>query len=91
MFGNEDFTNGKANDLGLIPRSVEFLFNELDNNENILKYSVNIAVVEIYMEVLTDLLNPIQDVNKRKKLEILSLKNNYFFFFPFSNRNYLCF
>jgi len=56
--GSDKLINGKAENMGLIPRCVYFLYDVLEADKSILQYSVEVSYVEIYLEKLRDLLNP---------------------------------
>ena len=66
MFGPENnFT--KMEELGIVPRSVYYMFDLLKNSSDILKFHVSISVVEVYREILRDLL----EIHAKKRLEVL--------------------
>eukprot|EP01084_Bolivina_argentea_P137951 242951_1 len=69
MFGPENLN--KIEELGIIPRSVDYMFKLLNNSKNIIKYSISLSICEVYKEMLRDLLINIKNKN-RKRLEILS-------------------
>ena len=55
MFGPED--NPDVSLMGIIPRSVSFLFNILKNDESISEFKIKVSFLEIYKEEPRDLLN----------------------------------
>ena len=55
--------------LGIIPRSVNYLFSSLGEGKDIVNYQVTVSAVEIYKEQTRDLLNT-SAAKKRKRLEI---------------------
>ena len=69
MFGPESFS--RVTELGIIPRSVDYLFKMLRDAPNVLKWQISLSVVEVYKEMLRDLLTSAKSKN-RKRLEILS-------------------
>ena len=72
MFGDANYSN--LDEIGLIPRSLDYLFESLENKKTISSFNVTISIIEIYQEQLIDLL----DINSNKKLEIfLSSKQLY--------------
>ena len=46
MFGPDN--NLQAEQLGIIPRSVDYLFSSLTEAKDILNYQVSLSVIEIY-------------------------------------------
>ena len=59
-------------ELGLIPRAVDYLFKllEAQKKDKILSFHISLSIVEVYKEILRDLL--CAKKQKRKRLEILS-------------------
>ena len=55
-----------AGQRGIIPRSFEHIFEAIDSSEN-MKYLVHASYLEIYKEVIRDLLG--KDVDKRLELK----------------------
>eukprot|EP01084_Bolivina_argentea_P190115 326800_1 len=71
MFGPEDNeTNPKL--MGIIPRSISYIFSEIEDDPNIIEARVKVAFLEIYKEKLRDLLNP----KSKKQLKIRLTANN---------------
>ncbi|ETO13512.1 hypothetical protein RFI_23859, partial [Reticulomyxa filosa] len=67
MFGPDNYRGAMVESLGIIPRSVHYLFEKLAKCNDALKYAVTISVIEVYKEMLRDLL----DVdNDNKRLEV---------------------
>ena len=62
MFGPEN-NYSKLDELGIIPRSVDYLFELLNNSKDIINFRVSVAVVEVYKEILRDLLDKNYDAN----------------------------
>merc|ERR1719397_601664 len=57
LFG-DDVPKPEPDSYGLIPRSAQFLFDEIGRSTSFQEASVEVSFVEIYMEKLLDLLNP---------------------------------
>eukprot|EP01083_Nonionella_stella_P175106 608842_1 len=73
MFGPESTSLRNVEELGIIPRSVDYLFKLLNGDGNIMKYQVSLSIVEVYKEILRDLLlSSAKEKKNRKRLEILS-------------------
>ena len=45
---------------GIIPRMVCSIFDNIENSPDYIEYTVKIGIVEIYMEKIKDLLDPIK-------------------------------
>ena len=69
MFGPDNYA--RVQELGIIPRSVDYMFKLLNDGKNILKYQISLSICEVYKEMLRDLLTNEKSKN-RKRLEILS-------------------
>ena len=69
MFGEENFGDSKkCSDLGIIPRSVDYLFDLLTNSKDIVNFRVTVSIIEVYKEVYRDLLDTSHlKSNKNKK------------------------
>eukprot|EP01084_Bolivina_argentea_P101281 181621_1 len=52
--------------MGIIPRSVSYLFSEIEDDPEVLEARIKVSFVEIYKETLRDLLNP----SSKKRLQI---------------------
>eukprot|EP01084_Bolivina_argentea_P309016 534480_1 len=65
MFGPDNYS--RVEQLGIIPRSVDYLFSSLLEAKDVLNYQVTLSVIEIYKEQTRDLLST---AKKRKHLEI---------------------
>jgi len=72
MFGPDNLA--RVHELGVIPRSVDYMFKLLNESKNILKYQISLSIVEVYKEMLRDLLTT--DKKNRKRLEILSARKD---------------
>lgn len=46
MFGPDNYS--RVEQLGIIPRSVDYLFSSLSEAKDILNYQVSLSVIEIY-------------------------------------------
>jgi len=57
MFGPEG-QNAHPEHMGIIPRSISYIFTEIEEDEEILEARIKVSFVEIYKERLRDLLNP---------------------------------
>eukprot|EP01083_Nonionella_stella_P113338 334097_1 len=70
MFGPED-DHAHPKKMGIIPRSISFIFTEIEEDEDITEARIKVSFVEIYKEKLRDLLNP----SSRKPLKIKLQQN----------------
>ena len=70
MFGPDNYA--RVEELGIIPRSVNYMFDLLDSAKNIMKYQISLSICEVYKEMLRDLLIGKDQKKNRKRLEILS-------------------
>ena len=43
---------------GVIPRMVNYVFDEIGDSDEAIEWSVKVSMIEIYMEKIRDLLNP---------------------------------
>jgi kinesin family member 5 len=43
---------------GLLPRSVEAIFERISSSPNYLEFRIKVSMIEIYMEKIRDLLDP---------------------------------
>ena len=60
---------GKSNKKGIIPRTFEYLFNQIkykEDKDNSIRFNIKFTFIEIYMEKINDLL----DYNQNKKVKI---------------------
>jgi hypothetical protein len=59
-------TSNSNNDKGIIPRSIEYIFNKINNNDNNndTTYDIRLSIMEIYQEKLIDLLTA-KDTNNK--------------------------
>eukprot|EP01084_Bolivina_argentea_P287385 493131_1 len=57
MFGPED-DHSHPQKMGIIPRSVSYIFSEIEEDPDIIEARIKVSFVEIYKEKLRDLLNP---------------------------------
>jgi len=64
MFGPSDNYDQR----GVIPRSAEYLFDELQKNDDIKQVTIKCSFLEIYKERIRDLLNPTSDERMSLKL-----------------------
>ena len=69
MFGPDNYA--RVAELGIIPRSVDYMFKQLNSKKSILKFQISLSIVEVYKEMLRDLLSSEKQKNRRR-LEILS-------------------
>jgi len=68
MFGPDSYKEGvMAESLGIIPRSVHYLYEQLAKCNDVLKYAITVSIVEVYKEILRDLLD---NDNEDKRLEV---------------------
>jgi len=67
MFGPENYGT-RFDQIGIIPRSIDYLFSLLKKDGDIMKFNVRISIVEIYKEILKDLLT--DGSSNNKKLEV---------------------
>ena len=64
MFGPEDDNGQSPKKMGIIPRSISYIFSEIEEDDEILEARIKVSFVEIYKERLRDLLNPNKKQNK---------------------------
>jgi len=55
MFGPDIMANDKK---GIIPRSCDYIFQHIENDENNIEYTIKCSFLEIYKEQVKDLLDP---------------------------------
>mmetsp|Transcript_52228 Transcript_52228/g.86420 ORF Transcript_52228/g.86420 Transcript_52228/m.86420 type:complete len:908 (+) Transcript_52228:109-2832(+) len=60
--------NGDPQHMGIIPRSVSYIFAEIEQDEEIMEARIKVSFVEIYKEKLRDLLNPSSKKNLAVRL-----------------------
>ena len=71
MFGPED-NAADPQKMGIIPRSISYLFAQIEESEEIMEARIKVSFAEIYKEKLRDLLNP----SSKKKLSVRANKND---------------
>ena len=70
MFGPEgDSENPQS--MGIIPRSISYIFTEIEEDEEIMEARIKVSFAEIYKEKLRDLLHP----SSKKKLSVRLQQN----------------
>ena len=55
MYGPEGAFNAQQS--GVVPRAISMLFQSLEDNDNIIEFTIKVAFIEIYLEQMRDLLN----------------------------------
>eukprot|EP01083_Nonionella_stella_P246309 855310_1 len=65
MYGPEGRFNAQQS--GIVPRAISMLFQSLDDNDNIIEFTLKVAFIEIYLERMHDLLNVDGSKNKSAK------------------------
>ena len=60
--------NFEVNELkGIIPRSFGYMFDKISNNKvKLHKFMVSISFIQIYLETIQDLFEPLNNVRKRE-------------------------
>jgi len=61
MLGPENATDPEL--MGLIPRSIDYILEGLQNDDNLIEFEVKCCFVEVYQEKVRDLLNSDDDIN----------------------------
>jgi len=72
LVGPEPLSLAKTSQFGFLPMSIHYLFTHLQEEADIVKHSVNVSFLEIYLEQLKDLIEP-GDKRGKKKLTILEM------------------
>ena len=81
MYG--DAASKSPESMGIIPRSISYIFTEIEQNEHIIEAQIKVSFVEIYKEKLNDLLNPTSTkqlkirLNKQNETEIAHLTQSH--------------
>eukprot|EP00485_Elphidium_margaritaceum_P006839 CAMPEP_0202698456 /NCGR_PEP_ID=MMETSP1385-20130828/11734_1 /ASSEMBLY_ACC=CAM_ASM_000861 /TAXON_ID=933848 /ORGANISM="Elphidium margaritaceum" /LENGTH=697 /DNA_ID=CAMNT_0049355179 /DNA_START=21 /DNA_END=2111 /DNA_ORIENTATION=- len=65
MFGPDSYS--RVENLGIIPRSVDYLFSSLSEAKDVVNYQVSLSVLEIYKEQIRDLLNATSNISQHDK------------------------
>ena len=64
MFGPENNVH-KFSELGILPRSIDYLFDLLNNSNDIINFRVSVSIIEVYKEVYRDLLDTAPKKSKK--------------------------
>jgi len=73
LFGPEPLDKAPADQLGVIPSSLAWIFKQLEDDTTNKFFEVKLSFLEVYLERLRDLMQPFDDKGKDKKLKILEL------------------
>eukprot|EP00929_Paragymnodinium_shiwhaense_P063487 TRINITY_DN31709_c0_g1_i1.p1 TRINITY_DN31709_c0_g1~~TRINITY_DN31709_c0_g1_i1.p1 ORF type:complete len:1612 (-),score=604.92 TRINITY_DN31709_c0_g1_i1:295-5130(-) len=77
---------GYPPNIGIIPRTVSAIYEVVDNNkEDNIRYQVEIAMLEVYMDEVYDLLEPRK--KERQKLKVFVNKGEVFIYDPNDRKN----
>merc|ERR550534_2198413 len=73
LFGPEPLDKAPSDQLGVIPSSLAWIFKQLEDDMTNKFFEVKLSFLEVYLERLRDLMNPVDAQGKDKKLKILEL------------------